>query len=282
MQDIHGKCAIVTGGGSGIGRGLANALAARGASVVVADILAENAERAVGEIQAAGGKALPLVCDVCDRASVAEMKAKANAAFGPVGLLVANAGATSFQPLMAMSDDDIDWILQVNLMGVVNCTRAVLPDMYQAREGHVVATAAGAGLLPFIRNFSAYSTAKAGIIGFLLGIRTEAAEHGVGTTVLCAGAVESAMHRDNARYRPARFGGPGEGKLAMPDLAASNPHMVTRTAADVAEMVMEAVRDDFPIVVTDPIMREIYSSGMVRTVMTAFDRLDTFDARRKT
>lgn len=282
MRDIKGKCAVITGGGSGIGRGLADALAAREVSVVIADILPENAERAAEEIRAAGSNALPVVCDVCDRASVAELKARANEAFGLVSLLVANAGAASFQPIMDMSDDDLDWILQVNLHGVINCTRAFLPDMYAARDGHVVATSAGAGLLHFIKSFSAYSTAKAGIIGFLLGIRAEAAEYGVGTTVLIPGAVESAMHRDNALYRPKRFGGATEVKLAIPEDLAGSPRITARSAAEVAEMVLEAVHDDYPIVVTDSIMREHYNAGIVHSVLTAFDRLERFDARRQT
>src|SRR5262245_31032279 len=110
MRQISGKTAVVTGGGSGIGRAIALALAGEGARVVVADILPQNARKAAGEIEAAGGQAMPAVCDVSDRAAVARMKAEANAAFGPVGVLVANAGATAFQRLTDMSDDDVDWI----------------------------------------------------------------------------------------------------------------------------------------------------------------------------
>src|SRR5690606_17511684 len=99
-------------------------------------------------ITAAGGKAVALHCDVCERESINEMKARANEALGPIQLLFANAGATSFDPLMSMSDQDVDWIIQVNLMGVINTTRAFLPDMMQARQGHIIATASMAGLLP--------------------------------------------------------------------------------------------------------------------------------------
>src|SRR5437762_7898880 len=117
MTEIAGKAAVVTGGGSGIGMGLAKALAAEGAAVAVADIIFDNAVRVAEAIKAAGGKAVAIHCDVCERQSIKQMQAVATAALGPVQLLFANAGATSFDPLMEMSDDDVDWIIQVNLMG---------------------------------------------------------------------------------------------------------------------------------------------------------------------
>ena len=129
-------------------------------------------------------------CDVCERASIKQMKAEANAALGPVQLLFANAGATSFDPLMEMSDDDVDWILQVNLMGVMNTTRAFLPDMMAAREGHVVATASMAGLLPgWIPVHVPYSAAKAGIIGLMMNLALEMEDYNVHTTSYCPGGV---------------------------------------------------------------------------------------------
>ena len=129
MTEIAGKVALVTGGGSGIGRGLAVTLAREGARVIVADILEENAQKVAAEIQAAGGSALPVVCDVCERAAVRRMKAQAEQAFGAVSLLFANAGATSFERLTDMSEDDVDWILTVNLLGVTNCLTTFLPAM---------------------------------------------------------------------------------------------------------------------------------------------------------
>ena len=148
MTEIRGKAAVVTGGGSGIGMGLAKELAKQGASVAVADIILENAQKVADAINASGGKAVAVQCDVCDRASIKAMKEAATAALGTIQLVFANAGATSFDALMDMSDDDVDWIIQVNLMGVMNTTRAFLPDMMKSGEGHICATASMAGLLP--------------------------------------------------------------------------------------------------------------------------------------
>ena len=188
MTEIAGRVAFVTGGGSGIGRALASALAVEGAAVVVADILDENARAVAEEIGAAEGTAVALACDVSDRASVRQAKDEANAALGPVSLLFANAGVTSFQPLVEMSDDDIDWIIGVDLMGVVNCLTAFLPDMVAARDGHVCATSSVAGLCAgWIPYHSAYSAAKLGVLGMMLNLRLELAELGVGASVLVPG-----------------------------------------------------------------------------------------------
>ncbi|HMP57283.1 MAG TPA: SDR family NAD(P)-dependent oxidoreductase [Novosphingobium sp.] len=148
MTDISGKSAVVTGGGSGIGMGLAKELARQGARVAIADIKLANAQAVADEITAAGGTAIALECDVCERASIAAMRDAAVAALGPVQLVFANAGATSFDPLMEMSDADVDWIVQVNLMGAINTTRAFLPGMIAAGGGHFCATASMAGALP--------------------------------------------------------------------------------------------------------------------------------------
>src|ERR1700755_327530 len=100
MTEISGKAAVVTGGGSGIGLGLAKELAKQGASVAIADIILANAQKVADAINASGGKAVAIQCDVTDRASIKAMKEQATAALGPIQLVFANAGATSFDPLM--------------------------------------------------------------------------------------------------------------------------------------------------------------------------------------
>ena len=279
MTDIRGRTALVTGGGSGIGRALAQALAAAGAAVAVADILPESAEAAAGDIRAAGGTALAVHCDVGDRASVAAAKARVSRELGPVSLLFANAGATCFEYLPQMTEQDVDWILQTNLLGVVNCLLAFYPDMAAAGAGHVVATASAAGLLPaWVPCHAPYSAAQMGIIGMMLNLRMEALEAGVGCTVLCPGGVESGMKDNNARYRPARFGGPGDGGVKLPAGFFERADLKFRPAADVARMCLAAVRANRPLVVTDATMRKLFRETYHDVVMKAFDELDAFDA----
>jgi len=277
MTEIRGRAAAVTGGGSGIGRGLAMALAQEGASVAVADIRADGAGAVADEISAGGGEAIAVVCDVSDRASVHRMKAEAEAALGPVSLLFANAGATYFDRMIDMSHDDVDWILQVDLVGVSNCLMAFLPDMMAARDGHVVATASMAGVLPgWIPYHAPYSGAKLGVVGMMLNLRTEAAECGVGATVLCPGGVTSEM-KNSPSYRPERFGGPSDDKVRRPEGFFEEVNLAFRPPEQAAQMVLRAVRDNRPMVVTDGSMRKIFMDTYVNVVMEAFDEADAFD-----
>jgi NAD(P)-dependent dehydrogenase (short-subunit alcohol dehydrogenase family) len=279
VTEIAERVAVVTGGGSGIGRGLALALAADGASVAVADIRADAARAVADAIRAGGGKAFAVVCDVSDRASVRRMKAEAETALGRVSLLFANAGATAFDRLVEMPEDDVDWILQVNLMGATNCLLAFLPDMLAARDGHVVATASMAGVLPgWIPYHAPYSAAKLGVVGLMLNVRLEAAERGVGITVLCPGGVTTSM-KNSPSYRPARFGGPSDAKVRRPEGFFEQARLAFRPPEEAAQIVLEAVRENRPMVVTDGSMRKVFMETYVDVVMRAFDAADAFDRR---
>jgi NAD(P)-dependent dehydrogenase (short-subunit alcohol dehydrogenase family) len=283
MIEIKGRVALVTGGGSGIGRALALALAREGASVVIADILPDNAQVVAAEIKNSGGAALAIGCDVSDRASVKRLKSDATAAFGrSISLLFANAGATSFERLADMSEDDVDWIIQANLMGVTNCLMAFYPDMKAAGDGHLVATASTAGLLPaWVPYHAPYSAAKLGIIGMMLNLRIEAAEFGVGCTVLVPHGVQSGMKANNARYRPERFGGPAVGDVKLPERFHEHAKIRFRPAEDVAQMVLRAVRANRAMVTTDGTLRTVFMDNYVKVVMEAFDDVDAYEAARE-
>ncbi|MYM64076.1 SDR family oxidoreductase [Pseudomaricurvus sp. HS19] len=280
MQELSGRTAVVTGAGSGIGRALALALAGEGVAVAVADIIPANAQQVTDEITAAGGKAIAVECDVCCRDSVATMKSRVLRELGAVSLLFANAGATSFEYLPDMDQSDVDWMIQVNLMGVTHCLEAFYPDMARAGDGHVMATASAAGLLPgWVPYHAPYAAAKMGIIGMMLNLRIEAAEAGVGCTVLCPGGVESGMKDNNARYRPDRFGGPQEGGVKIPEGFFQQADLHFRPASEVASLCLEAVRHNRPMVLTDSSLRQTYLDSYHQTVMSAFDELEAFDGQ---
>jgi NAD(P)-dependent dehydrogenase (short-subunit alcohol dehydrogenase family) len=195
-------------------------------------------------------------------------------------LLFANAGATSLERLVELADADVDWLLQVNLHGVVHCVQAFVPGMVAAGSGHVVATASMAGLLPALLPYHApYVAAKAGVIGLMLNLRTELAEAGVGCTVVCPGGVRTGIG-SSPRYRTARFGGPAEGRVGRPRGFTPPGELHFREPDEVAEIVLRGVRADRALVVTDAGQREGFAAGHVDVVLAAFDDAAAFDAER--
>ena len=278
MTQIRGKAAVVSGGGSGLGRGIALALAAQGAKIVVGDIMPENAQAVADEIIARGGQAIAVDCDVSDRESVRTLKRKANEAFGAILLVIPNAGATSFRKLHTLSDNDIDWIIEVNLMGVLNFVQAFLPDMLAAGDGHFVASASVAGLIPtLITDHVAYSAAKAGVIGAMMNLRRELEGTGVQSTTFCVASVDGNMRANNSKYRPVRFGGPYEEAITTP---ASFKRGTPKSPEEVAGMVLAAIRNNRPMLVSDSNYRRPFMEQYVEAVVQAFDDVDEFYRQR--
>lgn len=279
MTEISGRAAVITGGGSGIGMGLAKELARQGASVAIADIILDNAEKVAAEIRAAGGTAIALHCDVCDRTSVTTMSQAAREALGPVTLVFANAGATSFTPLAEMSDADVDWIVQVNLMGVMYTTRAFLPGMIAAGGGHICATASMAGLLPgWIPDHVPYSAAKAGIIGMMMNLALELKPHGVRTTSYCPGGVASGMKANNGRYRPERFGGPeAVAEVQFTDSATPHSSLAFYRPEDVAPMVLDAVKHDRAFAFDHADQRRQFHETYASVVEACYDATEAWE-----
>jgi NAD(P)-dependent dehydrogenase (short-subunit alcohol dehydrogenase family) len=279
VTEIAGKAAVVTGGGSGIGMGLAKELARQGASVAVADIILDKAEKVADEIRSTGGKAVALHCDVCERGSIQEMKRKAAAALGTVQLVFANAGATSFTPLVEMSDADVDWIVHVNLMGVMYTARAFLPDMIAAGGGHICATASMAGLLPgWIPEHVPYSAAKAGIIGMMMNLAIELKPHRVFTTSYCPGGVASGMKANNGQYRPARFGGPEEvAEVQFTGNSTTHSALDFYHPEDIAPMVLDAVRHNRPFAFDHADQRRFFRETYANVVEACYDATEAWE-----
>jgi len=277
MTNVESEIALVTGGGSGIGRALAHALAAEGARVAVADIQPQSAQRVAEEIARAGGSACAVACDVSDRASLEAARERVRDELGEVSLLFANAGVTSFERLTDMSADDVQWIFDVDLIGVAHCLQVFLPGMLARRSGHVVATASVAGLMPSLLPYHApYSAAKAGVIAMLLNLRVELAESGIGCTVLCPGAVTTQIHRSPG-YRPERFGGPSGESIRPPAGYVPAERFDFRPPEEVAARVLAAVRANRPMVVTDPSQRDRFVESYVDVVLAAYDEAEAFD-----
>jgi NAD(P)-dependent dehydrogenase (short-subunit alcohol dehydrogenase family) len=278
MTEIAGKAAVVTGGGSGIGMGLAKELARRGASVAIADILPDTARTIADEINDAGGKAVAIPCDVCDRSSIEQMKAEANSALGTIELVFANAGATSFVPVAELTDNELDWMTEVNLKGVIWTALTFLPDLIEAGGGHIVATASMAGLIPtLVPVHSAYAAAKLGVIGFMRSMQLEVEEHDVVCTLYCPGGVLNGMRDNNAKYRPERFGGPSDERMQIPHASFKDNRLRFYTPEDVAPIVLQAVRDNRPFVFDHSEQRQSFRELYSDLVEACFDDIEQWE-----
>ena len=195
------KVAIVTGAGQGIGRAIAEKLAAGGATVVVTDI---NEATAKETADAIGGGAVGIHTDVTSRESVRAMVDQVRARFGRIDVLVNNAGWDKAGPFVDSEPADWDRVIAINLYGVLNTSKAVLPVMAAQNAGTVVNLASDAGRVGSSGE-AVYSAAKAGVIGFTKAVAREMARHQVNANCVCPGPTDTALFAsiggDNPKLR---------------------------------------------------------------------------------
>lgn len=187
---LEGRIALVTGGASGIGAATVRRLAAEGARVAVADVNGPGARAVAGEVD---GAAVEL--DVTDTASVTQGVANAEAALGPLDVLVNNAGTDRFAFFVTTDEALWDLVLGVNLRGTLAVTRAVLPGMQRRGAGSIVNVASEAGRVGS-HGSVVYSAAKAGVIGFTRAVAREAARYGVRVNAVAPGPVDTPLLND--------------------------------------------------------------------------------------
>ena len=236
MRLAEAKHAFITGGASGIGLGIADALAARGVAVTIADI---NQDALAEVLATRGNRMRGQILDTRDREGWQKAKDEAEAAFGPVDILVNNAGiAPNGKGFAEMDPESFDRILAINLVGIYNGVHAFAAEMKARGRGHVVNTSSQAGLTASVVGVGAYAVAKYGVTALSESLRMELAEHGVGVTALFPGYVQT-----NLAANTARVGG------EIRQYAAAMPASDI-TPAHVGEMVAEAIEDDAPYVVT--------------------------------
>jgi NAD(P)-dependent dehydrogenase (short-subunit alcohol dehydrogenase family) len=189
-MNIEGKTAFVTGAGSGIGAGIAEALVESGARVVLADI---NVDWAISEAARIGGETFAVEIDVASPESWSSAKAKAQSHFGQVDILCNNAGvATPRMPLEDVPDEMFEHVMAINVAGVFNGIKAFVPEMKARRCGHIVNTSSVNGLIPF-GSFTTYSASKFAVTGLSEGLRQELEPFDVGVSILYPGLTKSRM-----------------------------------------------------------------------------------------
>lgn len=203
MFDLTGKVALVTGGGQGVGAGIAAALASQGASVAVNDVVAERAEACAEQLteslnasQANSPKIIAAPFDVTSREAVDEGITLAAEQLGSIDILVnnaGNAGANTFTPtpFSELSPDQWQKFIDVNLYGVLNCTKAVLSGMQDRRWGRIITISSGAGQSGLNIGVSIYGAAKGGSIAFMRHIAIENAKMGITANSLALGLMDT-------------------------------------------------------------------------------------------
>ena len=193
MLDFGGKVAIVTGASRGIGRGIAEALAARGAHVV-AGARGDHAQATVDAICGAGGRAEMVSLDVTDAASVDTMVAGVVERHGRVDVLVNNAGITRDQLMLRLKRQDWDDVIATNLTSAYTCAQAVLKTMIRQRSGRIISISSVVGQMGNAGQAN-YAASKAGLIGFSLALAREVASRNITVNVVAPGMIETDMTR---------------------------------------------------------------------------------------
>lgn len=193
MISLKEKTAVITGSARGIGRAIAEKLAAAGASIVISDILVEDGEKTAKEIKEKYGvETLFISSNVADSQSADELVSKAHEAFGKIDVFVNNAGITRDTLLLRMKEDDFDKVIAVNLKGTFNCTQSVLKKMIKQRSGSIINIASVIGLMGNVGQAN-YAASKAGVIGFTKSVAREGAPRGVRANSIAPGFIKSDM-----------------------------------------------------------------------------------------
>lgn len=195
-MSLEGKVALVTGAGRGIGRAIAEELASRGADVVLADRLLDVAEQSAREIaESTGRQTIALPVDVSDLESARVLVDKAIERFGKVDILVNNAGITRDNLIMRMDEADWDAVIDINLKGAWNCSKAVIRSMMKQRYGRIINISSVSGLAGQAGQTN-YSASKAGLIGLTKALAREVASRQITVNAVAPGFIPTALTVD--------------------------------------------------------------------------------------
>jgi NAD(P)-dependent dehydrogenase (short-subunit alcohol dehydrogenase family) len=201
MRDVAGKVAFITGGGSGVGLGMAKSFVAAGMRVAIADARADHLEEATAEL---GGDVHAIQLDVTDRAAFARAADETERALGNVHVLCNNAGINLFNDIADATYQDWDWVLGVNLGGVVNGVVTFVPRIKAHGEGGHVVNTASMGALIAGPGAGIYTTAKFAVHGLSDALRYSLRPHGIGVSMVCPGLVKSKIYESD-KLRPAEL-----------------------------------------------------------------------------
>jgi NAD(P)-dependent dehydrogenase (short-subunit alcohol dehydrogenase family) len=268
MRELSGKTAFVSGGAGGIGLAMAEAFGREGMAVMLADVEAGALEGAVADLRSKQIRAEGVVCDVASRDQVRAAALATIAAFGKVHLVCNNAGVAVGGPVGQVAARDWDWVVDVNLMGVVNGTEVFVPLIESHGEGgHFVNTASIAGMVGFA-GAEPYCATKFAVVAMSEGWAQQLAPRNIGVSILCPGFVKTRIH-ESRRNRPSTYG-PDLAPPRAPD-APPSPVLSGIPAGPVAARVVEAIKDGELYVFTHPEFKAV-TQARFEAILAAFDK----------
>jgi len=195
-NDPRGKVVLITGGALGMGEEIAKIFARNGAIVVLWDLRKEDLDKTAKEVKAWGGDVFTYVCDVTNRQMVYETAEKVKKEVGPVDVLNNNAGVVYAGPFLEVDDERHLKCVDVNINGILWCTRAFLPDMIKRNQGHIIMMASAAGIVG-VGGLAVYCATKHAVVGFSDALRVELKQKevygNIGITVVCPSFVQTGM-----------------------------------------------------------------------------------------
>lgn len=255
MQDLNGALAFITGGASGAGLGQARVFGRAGAAIVIADIRQQAIDAALAELRGLGITAHGIALDITDRAAFAAAADEVETVFGRAPTILSNtAGVNSFGPVENTSYDDYDWIIGVNLGGVINGMVTFVPRMIASGQpGHIVSVSSMGGLQGSSMA-APYSAAKAAVINLMEGYRMGLARYRIGVSVVCPANIKTNI-AEASKLRPAQFGKSGyvENEASIASLHAIHQHGLEPDT--LAEAILTGIKADAAYIIPYPEVR---------------------------
>lgn len=274
MKVLRGRVAAVTGAASGIGRGLALALAEEGVALALCDVDAEGLEQTRARVEGAGVKATAARVDVADRAAVFAWAEQVASDHGRVNLVFNNAGVALGARVARMDLADFEWLMGIDFWGVVHGTQAFLPHLVRSGEGHVVNVSSVFGLIGFPGQ-SAYNAAKFGVRGFTEALRMELEIERLPVSASCVhpGGIRTAI------ARKARIGADEEWDGDREQMNAEFERVARITPEAAARIILAGVRRDARRILVGRDARVV--SGLQRLFPASYQRLVVWAGRRR-
>jgi NADP-dependent 3-hydroxy acid dehydrogenase YdfG len=257
MKDLKGKVAFVTGGSSGIGRGIVRVLAEEGMKVAFSYRRQDHLEQTMAYFRDRPGQCVhPIKLDVTDRAAFGAASLEIERVLGPVQVLVNNAGIGILGPMEHATFSDWDWIVSVNLGGVINGVVTFLPGMIaRAAEAHIVNVASMGGIAA-LGAAGLYATTKFAVVGLSESLRTDMIGRNIGVSVYCPGTVKSNIGEGDP-LRHEKFRDSGYAPSAPPNPDEPSFMDVAMDSADAARHVLRGIKNNQLFIISHPEFRDV-------------------------